>query len=296
MDLIQILGAFELGLIYTLVTLGVYLTFKVLDFPDLTVDGSFPLGALLCAFLITKGYNPWLATLYACAGGLVAGFMTAFLHVRFRIMGLLASILVMTGLYSVNLRITNFQPNIALLDEPTIFSSLPALMPSNWNNILLLSLIVLIALAKLIWFLKSDMGLALRATGSNPHMAQAQGIRISSMRLLGIAISNSFVALGGALFAQSQGFADINMGLGTIVLGLASIILGLVLVRSNKIVPQLLGCLMGALVYRLIVAFALEADVLGLAPSDLNLLTAGLLGLTLILSKARGARQPQEAL
>jgi putative ABC transport system permease protein len=287
MSQIALIGAVEFGLIYGLVALGVFLSFRVLNFPDLTVDGSFPLGAAVAASAIVAGVDPYLATLLAVVAGALAGLVTAVLNVRFHILHLLASILTMIALFSINLRIMG-RPNIALLTEPSILTPLVPLgiwMPVL--KVLVVGAIVLLAALLLVRFLASDYGLAMRATGANPRMARAQGVRTGQAILVGMALSNALVALAGALFAQTAGFADISIGTGTIVVGLAAVIVGETLLPSKRIGLAVLACLAGSILYRLAVALALNSDVLGLTASDLNLVTAVLVGLALILPNAR---------
>jgi len=280
-------GAVEIGLVFAFVGLGVYLAFRVLDFPDLTVDGSFPLGAGLCAVLIIAGLNPWLATAAAMVGGAMAGLVTAFLNVRFRILHLLASILTMIALYSINLRIMG-GPNVPLLRRETILTPfLGGSLPDYIVKPILLLVLVGIAVAVLAWFLTSDFGLAMRATGSNPRMARAQGINTSRQIYVGMALSNALVGLAGALFAQTNGFADVTSGTGTIVVGLAAVIVGETIFRVRVMTLILLGCVFGSIVYRLAIQFALEADAFGVRASDLNLVTAVLVALALILPRLR---------
>ena len=287
MNLVALLGAVELGLIYGLVAFGVYLSFRVLNFPDLTVDGSFPLGAAVVATAVTTGIDPWPGSALAVLAGACAGLVTALLNVRFKILHLLASILTMIALYSINLRIMG-RPNVALLTEPTILSPLDELpLSSLYTRPLCLAGIVVAVLLLLIRFLRSELGLAMRATGANPRMAEAQGIPVGAMTCLGIALSNGLVALAGALFAQANGFADVTLGTGTIVVGLAAVIVGETVVPQRGVATALLGCLAGSLLYRVVVALALEADFLGLEASDLNLVTALLVGAALILPTTR---------
>lgn len=289
MSLIAFLGALELGLLFSLVALGVFLSFRVLEFPDLTVDGSFPLGAAVAATIIVAGGNPYFATLVAALAGAVAGLLTAWLNVRLKILHLLASILVMIALYSVNLRIMG-RPNIALLGEQTIFSPLNHLsMPTYISTPIALLLLVVIAKLCLDRFLNSEMGLALRATGANPRMSRAQGINTDRTILLGMALSNALVALAGALFAQSQGAADVTLGVGIIVVGLASVIGGEALIPPKTIFLATLACLVGSVLYRLAVALALNAEFIGLKAQDLNLITAVLVILAMVLP---GLRSP----
>ena len=287
MTAVALLGAVELGLIYGLVAFGVYISFRVLSFPDLTVDGSFPLGAAVVAAWITAGGNAWLGTSLGAAAGGLAGLVTALLNVRFRILHLLASILTMIALYSVNLRVMG-RPNVALLTETTVLTPLESLgVPMLWLRPLFLAAVALVALALLARFLLSEAGLAMRATGANPRMAEAQGIFVGAMTCLGIALSNALVALAGALFAQANGFADATLGTGTIVVGLAAVIVGETLLPRATVAAAVAGCLVGSVVYRLVVALALEADFLGLQASDLNLITALLVGAALVLPATR---------
>ncbi len=287
MSLVAFLGAVELGLIYGLVALAVYLSFRVLSFPDLTVDGSFPLGAAVVAAAITGGLGAWLGTALAVAAGGVAGLVTALLNVRFRILHLLASILTMIALYSINIRIMG-RPNVALLGEATVLTPFEGLgLPSLWVRPAVLLVVAGVCAGLLVRFLASEVGLAMRATGVNPRMAEAQGIRVGRVTCLGMALSNGFAALAGALFAQANGFADVTLGTGTIVVGLAAVIIGETLVPRPTVAAAVLGCLLGSVVYRIAVALALEADVLGLQASDLNLVTAVLVGGALVLPATR---------
>lgn len=287
MNLIQFMGALEIGLLYGLVAMGVWLSFRILDFPDLTVDGSFPLGAAVCAILIVSGINPWLATFCAILAGMLAGLTTAWISVRWNILHLLASILTMTALYSINLRIMG-RPNIALLGERTIFSALeePSLH-SIYTMPLAMFLFAGVVLVLLYRFLASEKGLSLRATGANPRMAKAQGVQVNLQIFFGISLSNGLVALAGALFAQSQGFADVTMGVGTIILGLAAVIVGEAIFNPKRILVALIACVIGSIFYKLVIALALNAGFLGLQASDLSLVTAILVGIAMITPKLR---------
>jgi putative ABC transport system permease protein len=285
MSLFSLLGALEVGLIFSLVALGVFISFRLLNFPDLTVDGSFPLGGAVCATLISQGWDPYGATLAAVVAGAAAGLMTGLLNVKLKIMDLLASILMMIALYSINLRIMG-RPNVPLIQEPTLFTLLQpqAVVAADYVfRPLLLALIVLAAKLALDWFFATQRGLAIRATGSNARMARAQGVNTGGMVLLGMAISNALVALGGALFAQSQGGADISMGVGTIVIGLAAVIVGESILPSRRLVWATLAVVLGAVVYRFFVTLALNADFIGLKSQDLNLVTALLVTFALVL-------------
>ena len=280
-------GALETGLIYGLVAFGIYISFRVLDFPDLTVDGSFPLGAAVAAMLIMAGWNPWLATGMAIIAGMAAGAVTALLNVKLNILNLLASILTMIALYSVNLRIMG-RPNVALLGEDTVLTPWYELDLAFHQVPVLLFIVVALVVLVLLWrFMKSETGLAMRATGANPRMARAQGIATGAMIVLGVALSNGLVGLAGALFAQSQGAADVTMGVGVIVIGLASLIGGEAVLTPSTVVRALFACLIGAIVYRLAIAFALNADALGLQAQDLNLITAVLVTLAIVLPGVR---------
>lgn len=279
MNIIQLIGVLEMGLIYGFVAVGVYLTSRVINFPDLTVDGSFPLGAAIAAALIVNGINPWFATLLAFAGGICAGSVTGYLNVRWGILGLLAGILTMTGLYSINLRIMG-KPNIALFNETTIFTGVDHIL---W--ILVGMIAVLIGLA--IYFLNTEVGLALRATGVNQKICRAQGIPVNWMIILGLALSNGIVALAGALYAQVEGYADITLGAGTIVIGLASVIIGEMIFRTKRISILILSCIFGSIIYRLALAFALNIEGIGLKSTDLKLITALLIALAMILPKLK---------
>jgi putative ABC transport system permease protein len=290
---VALFGALEIGLIYGLVALGVFLSFRVLSFPDLTVDGSFPLGAAVTASAIVAGVDPYLATLLAILAGALAGLVTAVLNVRFRILHLLASILTMIALFSINLRIMG-RPNIALIAEPTVLTPFEGLgVTAMLLKPLVVGVLLAAVVALLASFLVSEYGLAMRATGANPRMARAQGIATGQTVYVGMALSNALVALAGALFAQTNGFADITIGTGTIVVGLAAVIVGETILPARRIWLVVLACVLGSILYRLAVAFALNADVLGLEASDLNLVTAVLVGLALILP---GARNPMKAL
>lgn len=296
MNIVALSGALELGLLYSLVALGVYLSFRVLNFPDLTVDGSFPLGGAVAATLIVRGVNPFLATAIALFAGALAGLCTAWLNVKLKILNLLASILTMIALYSVNLRIMG-QPNVSLLGQATILTplegwlkQLPGVLLPFGTAIVLFGVAAIGKLA-MDGFFRSQMGLAMRATGANPDMARAQGISTDGMILLGMALSNGLVALAGALFAQTNGFADVTMGVGTIVFGLAAVIIGETIVSGGTVFQATLGALVGSVLYRAVVAIALNLDFLGLQAQDLNLITAVLVALALVLPNSRSQYQ-----
>ncbi|MEO1387224.1 MAG: ABC transporter permease [Cyanobacteria bacterium J06634_6] len=283
MSAIAFFGAVETGLLYGFLSLGVYLSFRVLDFPDLTVDGSFPLGAAVAGVLIVSGVNPFVATGIAILAGGLAGLCTAFLSVRLGILNLLASILTMIALYSINLRIMG-KPNLSLLNQPTVFEPFEKAL-SQLPRLYVTPLILLagVGIAKLLvdYFLNSQVGLAIRATGMNPVMAQAQGIDTDQLILLGMALSNALAALSGALFAQVYGFADVTLGVGTVVVGLATVILGEALLPSGSVVLATLAVIVGSVLYRIAIALALNSGFLGFQAQDLNLVTAILVVLAL---------------
>jgi putative tryptophan/tyrosine transport system permease protein len=289
MSIVAFLGAVELGLVFGLVGLGVLISFRVLAFPDLTVDGSFPLGAAVSATLIVNGVDPFLATGIAILCGALAGLVTALLNLRFGILHLLASILTMIALYSINLRIMG-RPNVAIIGEPTVLTPFEGLGLHNiYLRPLFAGVVVVIVCALLARFLLSQYGLALRATGSNPRMARAQGVDTTRATYVGMAVSNAMVALAGALFAQMNGFADVSIGTGTIVVGLAAVIIGEAIFGSRSILVWVVGCVAGSVLYRIAVALALNASVLGLNASDLKLVTAVLVALALILPGTGGS-------
>lgn len=292
MSSIALFGALESGLIYALVALGVLISFRILDFPDLTADGSFPLGGAVFAICVTHGINPWLATALGGVAGACAGLVTAWLHVSLKIMQLLASILVMVALYSVNLRIMG-APNLPLLDQPSVFTPFFNADGSNqyWVQPLVIFGFVLTAKFFLDWFFATEIGLSMRATGVNARMARAQGVNTSRILLLGMAISNAFIALAGALFVQTQGGADISIGIGTIVVGLAAVIIGETLIPGKRFIIITLAVIVGAVLYRAFIALALGSDTLqhiGFGPQDLNLVTAILVVLALRLPAIKG--------
>ncbi len=283
MNIVAFLGAIEIGLVFGLVALGVYLSFRVLNFPDLTVDGSFPLGAATAATLIVNDVDPFLATLVACLAGAASGLVTAYLNLRFNILHLLASILTMIALYSINLRIMG-RPNVAIINDPTVLSPFEGLGLANlYLKPIVAGVVAILAAVLLIRFLRSDYGLAMRATGANPRMARAQGIDTTAMTYVGMAISNAMVGLAGALFAQMNGFADVTIGTGTIVVGLAAVIVGEALFGTRSVAVWVIGCVVGSVLYRMAIALALNTDAFGLTSADLNLVTAVLVAVALIL-------------
>lgn len=287
MSLLASLGALELGLIYSLVALGVFISFRILRFPDLTVDGTFATGGAVAALMISQGYEPFMVSLCAAFAGAVAGSITGWLNTKLGIMDLLASILMMTALYSINLRIMS-GPNIPLIFDETVFTStVPAAISDYLWRPILLTLILISVLLLLNLYFSTRSGLAMRATGANLRMARSQGVATDRSIIGGMALSNAMVALAGALFAQSQGGSDISMGIGTIVIGLAAVILGQSVIHARRFLFVLLSVIFGAIVYRFFIAFALNSDVIGLKAQDLNLVTALLVTIALILPKLK---------
>ncbi|KAI7248872.1 hypothetical protein KC345_g11807 [Hortaea werneckii] len=252
-----------MGLLYAFMALGVYITFRILDFPDLTVDGSFTTGGAIAAVMITHGYSPWLATLCALGGGMAAGMCTGLLHTKGKINGLLSGILMMIALYSINLRIL-VRPNVSLMGEVSLFSSI--------NPLLVMPFVVLLVKILMDLFLRTDLGLALRATGDNSRMIRSFGVNTDTTTILGISLANGLVALSGALIAQYSTFADSSMGIGMIVIGLASVIIGEAIFGAGNVFRATLAVVLGSIVYRIVVALALRVP--WLKASDLKLITA----------------------
>lgn len=300
---ISMFGAVESGVIYAIMALGVYLTFRVLDFPDLTVDASFVTGASVAAISIINGVAPIAATLLAFAAGFIAGTLTGLLHTKGKINALLSGILMMTGLYSVNLRILG-QPTQSMLNETTIFDELNMIwaatgidqlinnllsmlgleqMPSTWG--ILIAMLIVTLLIKFItdYFLKTEVGLAIRAIGDNKRMIRSLSANTDNLTIAGVALSNGMVALSGGLIAQLGGFADVGMGVGMIVIGLASVIIGEALFGTKTIARATLAVILGAVIYRMIVTLALRVDFV--ETGDMKLITAIIVIVALISPK-----------
>ncbi|MGM9571068.1 MAG: ABC transporter permease [bacterium] len=266
------------GLLWSIMALGVYLTFRVLDVADLTVEGSFPLGAAVSASLIIKGVSPLTSIFFAAIAGMLSGVVTGVLHTKLRIPALLAGILTMIAVYSVNLRIMG-KANVSLLRLDTLFTDFAGLGVSASNSVLGVGLISTVFFAVLIyWFCGTEIGAAVRATGFNQQMIRANGVNTDMTIILGLLLSNGLVAISGALVAQNNGFADIGMGIGTIVIGLASVIIGEVLFGVRSFKNCLISVILGSIVYRLVIAIVLE---MGMPPNDLKLFTAILVALAL---------------
>jgi putative ABC transport system permease protein len=280
-SLYAFIGALETGLAFALVALGSYLTFRVLDFPDLTVEGSFPLGAAVSAVLMVSGTDPWISLLAATAAGCIAGCVTAFLNLKLRILHILSGILTSIALYSINLRIMG-RPNIGLLRVETVYSQLEQLgLSPFYAPVVLLAVLVMLCKLLLDIFLSTGHGLAIRAAGANPRMARANGVRIEIMILIGLAIANGLTAMSGALFAQMMGAADVSMGIGVIVIALAAVIGGMAIIPSRTVVISTFACVVGSILYRLAIAVALDTGWTGLTASDVNVVTALLVAIAL---------------
>jgi putative ABC transport system permease protein len=291
-----LLGATTIGLILALLALGVYLSFRIFNFPDITADGSITLGASVTATLLVHHWSPWLATLVGFVAGALAGATTGVLHTKFKINGLLSGILVMTALYSGNLHVMG-KSNVPLLNEVTLASQIESLgqrifgVESDVNIFgwavgvrdaaMLLGMMALVTLCGLVLYLffRTNLGTAMRATGDNPQMIRALGVSVDFILILGLALSNGLIALAGSLLAQYQGFADVQMGIGMVVWGLASVIIGEALVGSHRIGLLITGAVMGSVLFRLLVAIALRW---GLNPNDLKLITAAFVFVALI--------------
>ncbi|MGX7037412.1 ABC transporter permease [Enterococcus hirae] len=259
------------GVLWALLAIGVFLTFRILDIADLTAEGSFPLGAGIAAVSITNGLSPIVACLLGFLGGAAAGLVSGLLHTKLKIPALLAGIITMTGLYSVTSRIMG-APNLSLLGQKNVFTWAESLGVSKENAVLIAGLLVaLIVVTLLVLFLRTETGLAIRATGDNLAMSEANGINTDTMKIIGYMISNGCIALSGSLLTQNNGFADLNSGIGTIVIGLASIIIAEVLFRNQPLLLRLLTIILGAVIYRFILALVFELNV---QPSDSKLASA----------------------
>ena len=278
---LAIQGAASQGIIWGIMTLGVYITFKVLDFPDLTVDGSFALGGAVSAILISNGMNPFITLIFSFLAGSLAGLATGILNTKLQIPGILAGILSMIALYSINIRVMGGRPNIPLLGMATSLTiiqnilSLSKVLSDLLVGFVFSFFIVLI----MYWFFGTEMGCAIRATGNNEKMIRALGVDTNIMKIIGLMISNALVSLSGALVTQSQGYADVGMGNGTIVVGLASVIIGEVIFGNRfNFLYKLSSIVMGSIIYRIIIAIVLQ---LGLKATDLKLLTAIIVAIAL---------------
>lgn len=277
-----LLGALEQGMIYAILALGVFLSFRTLNTPDLTVDGSIVTGAVISASICSAGGNTVLALLLSFAGGATAGAVTALLNIKLKIEPLLAGILVMLGLYSINLRILQDRANVALTQSSTIYKQFKEAFGGDHSAILLGSALLLVITLLFYLFLNTRLGFALRATGDNEYMVRASGVNSNSMKLMGLALSNGFVGLAGGMLAQYQSFADVGMGTGMVVIGLASVIIGEtifeVFSKNLPLLAKLLAVSVGAVIYRIVLAVALN---LGLPSNDFKLISAIIVAIAL---------------
>ena len=278
------LAAIDLGLIYALMALGVYITFRVLDFADLTVDGSFVTGAAVAATGILHGVPPLVATLLGCLTGCVAGVITGLLNTAGKVNPLLAGILTQISLYSINLRIMG-KANLSLLRAHTLLAGMrDAGWFGTWRSILVFAAVAAVFGVLIGWFLTTNVGLGIQATGNNVTMARSQGVHTAGMVILGLAISNGLVATAGALLAQYQGFADISMGIGTIVMGLASVILGQAIFGARPVWRAVIAVILGSVVYRIVIQLALNLNI-GLQSSDMKIISAVLVIAALLIPR-----------
>ncbi|WP_029894377.1 ABC transporter permease [Desulfohalovibrio reitneri] len=276
-------GSLEQGFVYGLMALGVYLTFRVLDFPDLTVDGSLPLGAAVSSVAITSGIDPYFSLVFAAGAGFMAGMVTGILNTKLKILHLLSSILTMIALYSINIRIMG-RPNMTLLGKPTVLEPLISMgLPPYLASLVLFAVVALAVVLLLIWFLHTELGQTMLATGDNKQMITAQGVNTDFIIIGSVGLSNALVALSGALIAQNQGAADVNMGVGTIIAGLASVIIGETILGCHTVVRAVAAAVVGSVLYRMAIALALDLRIgdFSFQPSDLKLITAVLVVLAL---------------
>ncbi len=264
------LGAVELGLIYAIMSMGVFVSFRILDIPDLTIDGSFILGCAVSAILTYHGH-PILGIVLSILAGALAGMVTGFLQTKLKVQVILAGILTMTALYSINLHVMGNKPNVTLLNVDTIFTFLEDKLPQNSYRLPVITVILLLVCSILFWFLKTQIGMSLRATGDNEDMVRASSINSEAMKIMGLAIANAFVALSGAVLAQYQSFSDANGGTGTMVIGLASVIVGEAIFGRRSMLMCFISVVLGSVLYRALLTIALQ---IGLPSSDLKLLSA----------------------
>ncbi len=272
----MLLGTLEQSFIFAVMVLGVYISYKILDFPDMTVDGSFPLGAAVAAASIVKGLNPVLALLLAMAAGAAAGFVTGMIHVKLRVTNLLAGIIVMTGLYSINLRVMG-KSNIPLFSVKHLFNG-------SVSAIVVVAVILLLVKLSIDFLLKTKFGFALKALGDNESLIISLGLNEKTLKIYGLMIANGLVALAGGVLAQYQGFADVGMGTGTIITGLASIIIGDALFGKKKAVKISMVVIFGTIIYRTIIALSLKV---GMNASDLKLITSALVVIIIFLKEKK---------
>jgi len=289
------------GLIYGIMVLGVFITFRILDFPDLTVDGSFPLGAAIMAILITKGSNMWLALFVALGGGLLSGVVTALIHNKLKVPSLLAGILTMTMLYSVNIRVLGNRANLPLLKQETILTKMTFLMerfvPDEMAVLIFFLIVVGVILGLFILFFHTDLGLTLGALGNNEQMVITQGVNPEILKIIGVGIANGLVAVSGAFTAQYQGFADVSLGQGIIISGLASVMIGEFLLRSTLIGVLAIRAVLGSILFKgIMYAGRYYGYYINMTPNDLKLITGILIILSLVMTKFRNIRMKKRTI
>ncbi len=278
--LLSLQGAINQGILWGIMALGIYMTFRILDIADLTVDGSFATGGAVCAVALVSGINPMIAIILATLSGFLAGYITGFLHTKCKMPAILAGILTQLALYSINLRIMG-KSNIPLLQSDTLFKQLSQTLPipSAWITMIIGTISAVLVVAIIYWFLGTELGSTLRATGNNEHMVRSNGINTDNTKLLGLMISNGLVALSGALVTQQTSVADVKMGQGAIVIGLASIVIGEVIFgKKAGFKLRLASIIVGSIIYRIIVSLVLQ---MGLNTDDLKLLTALIVAIAL---------------
>ena len=275
-----IISTTGLGLLWAVMALGVFISYRILDIADLSVEGTFPLGGAVSAVLITKGASPFLSLAAAAGAGMLAGTVTGLLHTKLKIPALLSGILTMIAMYSINLRVMG-KANLSLLGEDTVFSLTKELTGNTGTAAVLVGGISVIVITLIMyWYFGTEIGMAIRATGFNKDMISAQGVNPDNAVLMGLILSNGLVAFAGALISQNNGFADVGMGIGTIVIGLASVIIGEVIFGARSFKNNLISIVLGSLVYRAVIAIVLN---LGMHPNDLKLFTAVIVAIALAL-------------
>lgn len=297
--LLSIFGACSQGVIWAVMVIGVYITYRILDYADLTADGALSLGGSVSAVTIFLGINPFLSLIISTMAGMCAGAVTGILNAKLKIPAILSGILTMISLYSINIRIMG-KANMSLLGKNNIFSIIEGLFMHSSNSIFLsilmqnlsgflVGLIICIILVLfLYWFFGTEIGSAIRATGDNEYMIRALGVNTDYMKIIGLMMGNGLISLSGALIAQNQGYADVNMGTGAIVIGLASVIIGEVIIRGDRsFASKLISVIFGSVIYRIIIAVVLQ---LGMSSSDLKLLTAGIVAISLSIPNIKNSQ------
>ncbi|MGX7106192.1 ABC transporter permease [Hutsoniella sourekii] len=285
-----ILSSLTQGMVWAVMGVGAYITYRLLNIADLSAEGTFPLGGAIAATLISMNINPYISTIAAFCGGALAGLLAGWIHTKLKINPLITGILMQTGLYSINLHVMQGRPNIALLGKETIYTpvegwltSIASSMQKNVSVIIVSVFVLALVIGIIVWFLHTETGLALRATGDNEKMSAANGINTKRMKTLGYMLSNGLIALAGSMVAQKDGFADISMGIGTVVIGLAAIVVAEVVVPNLSIGGRLTSIILGSFIYRLVIDTILNQPFLDIQPTDLRLFSAILLGFVLFI-------------